>query len=137
MSEEEQQDEVVEQLPLGKGLEGLLRDTAMQTFEFEHAQQRWVVRYMKLSWTEHFTEVEKGWKSLQIGVDDKGDPKLEREFEVAKYYEQVLLLAIHDINGEKPTPMVLRQFDPPVITQLISIVPSPLLSTEMKAAKKD
>ena len=137
MIEDTVQGEVVEELPLGKGLEGLLRDTSMHTHEFRYGGFRWVVRYTKLSWEDHFNAVEKGWKSLQIGVGDDGQPAFEREFAAAEYYERVLLLAVHDINGEKPTPTVLRQFDAAVITQLITLVPSPLLGVEVEEAKKD
>lgn len=127
---------------MSEGLEGLLKPKVKEPFTFEYEGESYVVHYRTVSWEEHFDAVERAWRTLSVTTEKAADSEedeivLRREFKAAQYYEEVLLLALLDINSHKVTPSVLREFDSVVISQLVTLVPKPQLITMRGDAKKE
>ncbi len=122
--------------PKGTDLEELCRK-GPETMSFEYDDQEWEVKYRKVDWKLRFNSIESAWKTHAVASKTSEQPTEEVWFDTAQYYEEMFMAAIIDVNGQKVTLPLLRQFDGPVITYLTTIVPGPSLITDLAKAKKD
>ncbi len=120
----------------GADLNELVRSGGTTTLSFEFEDKMWEVNYRSVPWSLRFNAIENAWKERKT-LNDQGEMVADVWFDTAQYYEEVLMAAIADINGQKVTLPLLRTFDSPVITNLTKIVPGPSLLTDLATAKKE
>jgi hypothetical protein len=112
----------------GADIKDLTRSGDQKTFTFEHKEKQWEVHYRDVPWDVRFNAIERAWKPTLEG---------DTEFDVSQYYTDMLKAALVDINGQPVAPSTLRMFDHDVISRLVTLVPSPLLTTAVADLKKD
>lgn len=120
----------------GASLADLCKQAGQKTMEFEHEGLTWEVHYRTANWKVRCNAIESAWKETRK-LGENGQVENGVMFDTAQYYEEMLMHCIMDINGEKLTIPVLREFDPPVITKLLACVPAPNLMADLAESKKE